>query len=114
MSKVTIAAHVLFAFSAVILGTCAIFKHPKLNHRIAGKCYLAAIGLVGLTGLAIYKGGAWNLTHYMAFLNIALILTGHFYYFLYKKDLHNHGRLMTWSVFALYLEVLAEVYFRML
>jgi uncharacterized membrane protein len=114
MLKFLIGVHVLFSFVAVTVGTATILQRHKANHPLLGKCYLAAISAVGLSGLVIYKGGPWNLTHFLAFVNLALILIGHLYYFLYKKDFRNHGRLMTWSVLALYLEVLTEGYYRLL
>ena len=110
-TKVALTIHLAACLGALFFGAVVLFR-KKQSHRRNGSAYVGFLTLLGLSGLVIYKGGPWNATHYLALISVAAVLVA--LYFLYTYRHKRHGLAMKISVIALYFEVVAEIYYRVL
>jgi uncharacterized membrane protein len=109
--------HVGLSVVCLIIGA-VIFFRPKADewHRRMGKVY--ALSMIGLNvaGLGIYHlTGHFNLFHFTAILNLALVLIGWFQVILrrrLRRWLYRHYVYMCWSYTALVAAAINESFVR--
>jgi hypothetical protein len=81
-----------------------------------GYAYFISMMIIALSGLCIYDPNTvWNLTHYCALVSFATMLAAMLPLVLKMSALRFneiHGKFMLWSVLTFYLEILAEVWYR--